>query len=568
MRGKQLHRATHSSSHASPSTQSQRRHVDWLATQLGISSQDQWYKATAVSLKQKGGARLFSHNDNTFSKVLRNVYPEYNWDVFSFSNTPQKTQNPRAFCDWFACQFGIVKQEDWYIVTYEALRQKGGSGLLQQSDYSLFKLLQAVYPEYLWYNWLFVYPSRNLWNSADNQRKCLDWLAEELNVATTEHWYTVTSESLKEKGGSSLLSHYDDFLAIALENIYQEYYWAPWLFPKVPFRYWTTTTNQRKYFDWLAELFEIGNEEDWESVRVEDIKSTGGMSLIVHYGNLASALRSVYPEKQWNSPERIFFDSLATRLGIENQADWYTVGVEVVREHNGASVLSNHGNLFNALQKSYPEYQWFPWPFLHTAHNMWNNTENHRKCIDWLADKFGIERPEQWYGVTIQSVKESGGGGLIAQHEGSLIKALISVYPEFEWNTLWRLSEGQGYIWNLLRMLVKCDVLLNHKLLDPYSENKKVELDVYIPQLELAFEYQGMQHYKTGTFGSDTLDRQQLRDEAKKALCKSLGITLIDIPYWWDNTGSALLSTLQRHRPDLSLPSVKLFTPIVAEVLK
>jgi len=62
----------------------------------------------------------------------------------------------------------------------------------------------------------------------------------------------------------------------------------------------------------------------------------------------------------------------------------------------------------------------------------------------------------------------------------------------------------------------------------------KLELDGYNPQLKLAWEYNGIQHYKyTPKFHKsqqDFIDQLQ-RDKEKKELCKINGIILIEIPY-------------------------------------
>jgi hypothetical protein len=59
-----------------------------------------------------------------------------------------------------------------------------------------------------------------------------------------------------------------------------------------------------------------------------------------------------------------------------------------------------------------------------------------------------------------------------------------------------------------------------------------LELDGYCEELRLAFEYDGEQHYKEWTLGSDSLKDRQNRDKLKNKLCKNKGITLIRIPYW------------------------------------
>ena len=65
-----------------------------------------------------------------------------------------------------------------------------------------------------------------------------------------------------------------------------------------------------------------------------------------------------------------------------------------------------------------------------------------------------------------------------------------------------------------------------------YKTGKNLELDMYNDDLKLAFEYQGIQHYKyTPMFHKSINDlyEQQERDKFKFNRCKELGITLIYI---------------------------------------
>ena len=64
------------------------------------------------------------------------------------------------------------------------------------------------------------------------------------------------------------------------------------------------------------------------------------------------------------------------------------------------------------------------------------------------------------------------------------------------------------------------------------SEGTPLQLDVYIPSLSLAFEYQGIQHYQDFyAFGGASVRLYEIRDQEKRELCKKLNITLIEIPY-------------------------------------
>lgn len=67
--------------------------------------------------------------------------------------------------------------------------------------------------------------------------------------------------------------------------------------------------------------------------------------------------------------------------------------------------------------------------------------------------------------------------------------------------------------------------------------NKRLELDMYCPEMGLAIEYQGEQHYKyvegKGPFHACEKDfiNQVRRDSFKKEMCQRLGIYLIIVPY-------------------------------------
>ena len=73
-----------------------------------------------------------------------------------------------------------------------------------------------------------------------------------------------------------------------------------------------------------------------------------------------------------------------------------------------------------------------------------------------------------------------------------------------------------------------------------------MEFDFYNPQLKLAIEYQGEQHFSQTHRGK--YNRQLIRDEQKREECLKLGITLIEIPFYkWDNNINTLKEFLLPH---------------------
>lgn len=78
-----------------------------------------------------------------------------------------------------------------------------------------------------------------------------------------------------------------------------------------------------------------------------------------------------------------------------------------------------------------------------------------------------------------------------------------------------------------------------------------MELDVFYADLGVALEYQGRQHYRD-TFQNGRWQHQQRRDKEKRDLCAQHGITLIHVPFWWDETPTSLAATILKHAPQLS----------------
>lgn len=68
--------------------------------------------------------------------------------------------------------------------------------------------------------------------------------------------------------------------------------------------------------------------------------------------------------------------------------------------------------------------------------------------------------------------------------------------------------------------------------------------------MKLAFEYQGVQHYKDTLMLGEVSERQ-FKDQQKRNECERLGISLIEIPFWWDRRKESLIEFIKQQRPEL-----------------
>eukprot|EP01126_Amoeba_proteus_P002830 TRINITY_DN10911_c0_g1_i1.p1 TRINITY_DN10911_c0_g1~~TRINITY_DN10911_c0_g1_i1.p1 ORF type:complete len:145 (+),score=40.44 TRINITY_DN10911_c0_g1_i1:327-761(+) len=94
---------------------------------------------------------------------------------------------------------------------------------------------------------------------------------------------------------------------------------------------------------------------------------------------------------------------------------------------------------------------------------------------------------------------------------------------------------------------------LHEGLLWDSLKDRRMQLDIWVPKYNLALEYQGEQHYYDipGRDGPGSSVVVFERDQQKREACAKNGITLVQIPYWWDNSEEQLSSTLNLLRPEL-----------------
>lgn len=58
-----------------------------------------------------------------------------------------------------------------------------------------------------------------------------------------------------------------------------------------------------------------------------------------------------------------------------------------------------------------------------------------------MAERLNCKTLDDWYNVTVDDIHQCGGGGLLSRvFNGSLFKALQSIYPDHEWHP-WKLRQ-------------------------------------------------------------------------------------------------------------------------------
>jgi hypothetical protein len=83
-----------------------------------------------------------------------------------------------------------------------------------------------------------------------------------------------------------------------------------------------------------------------------------------------------------------------------------------------------------------------------------------------------------------------------------------------------------------------------------FKSGQNMQLDVFVPKYSIAFEYQGEHHF-VDIYSLGVQWRNSERDEEKGIACQEAGITLIQVPYWWNFKKNSLMATIYQVREDL-----------------
>jgi phage-related protein len=134
------------------------------------------------------------------------------------------------------------------------------------------------------------------------------------------------------------------------------------------------------------------------------------------------------------------------------------------------------------------------------------------------------------------------------KYDKSWTKFMVTCEKGHRWETSWNVIQSRHWCPHCQNFKSEQEFReLIEKCFNDYFPNKKplwlrypatdrpLQLDGYCERKEIAFEYQGKQHYKlchVNRYLKENLEAIQERDAFKKRVCEKRGVKLIVIPYW------------------------------------
>lgn len=191
----------------------------------------------------------------------------------------------------------------------------------------------------------------------------------------------------------------------------------------------------------------------------------------------------------------------------------------------------------------------------HRKESPWKDPAYRRSFMKDLERKLGFE-PEDWTNATYDLLKRHQALGLLREYP-DIAALIMDVFPEngFRTSHFQHRWKSQGLLYSQVVKIMPPDAAIfqeyaysrgQHPRLAAIGEplhyslsGMPMQIDVFVPELRLAFEYQGQQHSQMIGFfhwNKDDFLAQLDRDQEKRECFEKNGIMLVEVPHTWDGS--------------------------------
>ena len=530
--------------------ENQRKAMDKLFIKLKLISVEDWVNIKITKFEENGGKSLLLKYDRNFMKLLTTIYPHFPWQfpqkiIEKSAGYFKSIENQRNFMEKLSIKFNLQSLDDWINISRKKLIQNGGYTLIV-SEYKKdkIKLLSSLYPNFPW----AISSSLEI-QSISNQRKRMNEIFKKLKLKSHEDWFNISKRKIMKNGGGLLYNYYNGDLFKLLTSVYPNLNFSPIKTKINSKEYFKSIENQKEFMDKLFIKLNLKSIDDWICIQRKIIIQNGGRPLLKYYkDDFSLLLQSIYPHYPLDfkllkfksiyfksiEKQKEFMDYLFIQFNLNSVDDWLNINQTKINNSGGGSLLSHYKkDKIKLLSSVYPNY---PWDNISLQQNSFSTN-----IRTWIQ-KFQITQKKDWYRLPVDiGVKYD------------LFDTLSLFYPSEKWrkeefsNTRGK-KTTQRLLFSFTQKIYP-SLLIFEDYFHPKLMYKTInyELDIFIPALQLALEYQGEQHYDdmpAAGFGAAGLEFVQSRDKMKERLANDLSIKIIYIPYWWDQTFSSLQSSI------------------------
>eukprot|EP00026_Physarum_polycephalum_P009957 Phypoly_transcript_10098.p1 GENE.Phypoly_transcript_10098~~Phypoly_transcript_10098.p1 ORF type:complete len:437 (+),score=59.46 Phypoly_transcript_10098:103-1311(+) len=399
----------------------------------------------------------------------------------------------------------------------------------------------------------------------------MTYLGEELGYTNMEDWYKISKQTFYNNFGGSMLEMHNGSPVDAVVNTFKNHPWQKWKFESPQNN--NSDLQLADFLDSLSSKLKIREMNDWYSVSAKSVIEHGGVGILQQHKTVPQMLAQGYPEHKWipwffksgqgtwDSVEtrREFVLYLAHKLGKKTMEEWYSFTTRDFKNHGGRALVDMYKDFPQALLTSlFPSHRWEPWKFKR-AHF---TTESLRDFLQHVGEKLKVQTMDDWLRVSYNQIQQFGPVWHIKKK--GLIPSLKEAFPERDWTDLEARNSAIPFpaVQHLLKVHLEKNLPEGIAIHENYTfpdlafseSSEKLTVDVFLPSLSLALDYQGEQHYDSNEFFGDTVVRQNT-DTEKRSILERKGYTFVQVDSWWDRSYPSLASIIHKYRPDIPFVS-------------
>ena len=524
------------------SIENQKQFMDNLFIKLKLNSLDDWVDINVRNINKNGGSVLIFNYRGNKKKLLKTIYPNHNWDFKKkIKKQPiiiinKKLKKQQREMDKLFKKLKLNSLDEWLNIHQFKIPYLKTD---YERDFELF--LSTIYPNYAW-----DFSKLKLsYKSISLQRKVMDKIFQKLKLNSLDDWKFVKMKKIVEFGGTQILRKYKHDFKLIMKTIYPEHNWSNLNdhFENIPIS--KSIEKQQKRMEKLFIKLKLNSLDDWLNVsRLKIVENIGGcMFYSLYNGKMEKLLTTIYPYYPWDfsncnsknsnlysiiyfksiENQREFMDNLFIKLNLNSFDDWMMISRGKILRYGGKSITAIYRDIKSLLSSIYPNYPWdFP-----------NNYLLSFKIKNWI-EKYNITQKKDWYRISDRQQTH---------------KTLKIAFPYEKWKksffTTRKRKTTQRLLFAFTQKIYPSLLIFEDYFHPKIIESNFFELDIFIPALQLALEYQGEHHYDDIPSAFAGIDLFQDRDQEKEKLVTNLDIKIIYVPYWWDQSLSSLKSSLQ-----------------------
>jgi len=494
---------------------------------------------------------------SSFTTSLLSSFPEFKWSRLRLHprSLSLTRETARDCWIWFGEGEGYLSPQDWYFLEEERIERELGECIadIWGQEMKAKNLIYSIFPEFVWLPWLF-FPSRVtqfFWWERENVRRYMDWIGIELEMRDLKEWYSVSVPFFRQiRGGYRLLQLYGGQLFQLCQRAYPEHVWDM-------DRFKTNGTIKKSTHSLLTPKRTQNKRSKISSNHLTQAEGNFGKE------RFSSWLRRTFGEKTKKTISQTGMTSelfapyilwLSHEMKLNVPEKWYQIG--------SFQTLSR-GIIYACIEtKCWRQFISSQMPELPFNSNRWVRYKSpERELIAerflYLRDFFNIGEKQDWYRIPMSLISRVAGVSLVPNVK-SFIQLLrlfspLKKWEEDEFKSSFR-KAYQNHLLQQMRRLFPREKEIREEYHHPfliYTETGcKMELDVFVENLAFAMEYQGLHHFgDIAQLGNTTIT--MMSDKEKRTKCSEIGLTLIEVPYWWSGQAVVLKNSLLSLRPDI-----------------